>query len=216
MIQGVIFDLDGVLTDTAVYHYQSWKQIASSFNFELTEKHNEQLKGVSRSESLDHILSWAGITLDPEMKNRLLVEKNGLYLDLIQSLSSRDILPGVTDFLHHLIGQGVKTAVGSSSKNANFILSKIGLMPFFEVVVDGTMVKQTKPDPEVFLLAAASLGLNPESCLVVEDAEAGVEAAKSAGMKVLGISAHGNLIGADHEVQNLIGVDTKYLLSHLN
>jgi beta-phosphoglucomutase len=110
----------------------------------------------------------------------------------------------------------VKTAVGSSSKNANFILSKIGLMPFFEVVVDGTMVKQTKPDPEVFLLAAASLGLNPEACLVVEDAEAGVEAAKSAGMKVLGISAHGNLIGADHEVQNLIGVDTKYLLSHLN
>ncbi len=216
MIRGVIFDLDGVLTDTAVHHYHSWRRIAEGAGFELTEKHNEQLKGVSRSESLDIILNWAGAERTDEEKAFLLTEKNNHYLELIASLSSADILPGVLAFLENIRSAGLKTAVGSSSKNATFILDKLQLASYFDAVVDGNMVRQTKPDPEVFLNAAKLLGLPVDSCLVIEDADAGVAAARAAGMRVLGITAHGQLTEADVCVQNLLNIDLTFLQSQFS
>jgi beta-phosphoglucomutase len=211
MIRGVIFDLDGVITDTAVYHYQSWRRIATEVNFDLTEEHNEQLKGVSRAESLDRILGWANALRTEEEKAKLLVQKNEHYLTLIESLNDKDILPGIVAFLENIRSAGIKTAVGSSSKNAHFILNKLRLIDSFDAVVDGNMVKQTKPDPEVFILAAQLLGLQQQECIVVEDAEAGVLAAKAAGMKVLGITAHGQLHQADLCTHNLLEKDAQFI-----
>jgi beta-phosphoglucomutase len=216
MIRGVIFDLDGVLTDTAVYHYQSWRKIASGVGFDLTESHNEQLKGVSRAESLDIILTWAGASKTDDEKSVLLAEKNSHYLELIAGLSTADILPGVVDFLENIRSGGLKTAVGSSSKNAAFILDKLQLTSYFDAIVDGNMVKQTKPDPEVFLNAAKLLNLPSENCLVIEDADAGVAAAKSAGMQVLGINSHGLLKDADRCVQNLLNMDLQFIHTHFS
>lgn len=216
MIRGVIFDLDGVLTDTAIYHYQSWRKIAALFNFDLTESHNEQLKGVSRAESLEIILSWASASCKAAEKSQLLTDKNNHYLTLIESLSTQDILPGVVDFLKTIRSEGLKTAVGSSSKNARFILDKLALTHFFDAIVDGNMVKITKPDPEVFVNAAAMLALSPQECLVIEDAEAGVAAARAAGMRVLGIDAQGQLQKADLSVQNLLGLDMAFLNKHFS
>lgn len=216
MIRGVIFDLDGVLTDTAIYHYQSWRKIAALFNFNLTESHNEQLKGVSRAESLEIILSWASASCTAAEKSQLLTDKNNHYLTLIESLSTQDILPGVVDFLKTIRAEGLKTAVGSSSKNARFILDKLALTHFFDAIVDGNMVKITKPDPEVFVNAAAMLALSPQECLVIEDAEAGVAAARAAGMRVLGIDAQGQLQEADLSVQNLLGLDMAFLNKHFS
>lgn len=216
MIHGVIFDLDGVLTDTAVYHYQSWRRIAKGVNFDLTETHNEQLKGVSRAESLDIILGWAGVTRTLEEKAILLTEKNKHYLELIANLSAADILPGVVDFLENIRSGGLKTAVGSSSKNAPFILDKLQLTSYFDAIVDGNMVKQTKPDPEVFVNAAALLGLDAVHCLVVEDADAGVSAAKAAGMRVLGINGHGQLKEADLCVESLLNIDLQFVRTHFS
>ena len=161
MIEAVIFDLDGVLTDTAVYHYQSWKAVAAKFNYDLTEHDNEKLKGVSRADSLKLILQWASVTLPQEEIPLLLQEKNDHYLLLINELGQKDILPGVLDFLALLESKNCAKAVGSSSKNAPFILEKLGLAPRFAAVIDGNGVKNTKPDPEVFLNAAQKLGVNP-------------------------------------------------------
>jgi len=216
MIQGVIFDLDGVLTDTAVYHYQSWRNIASGVGFDLTESHNEQLKGVSRAESLDIILNWAGAERSVEEKALLLTEKNNHYLTLIASLSTADILPGVVDFLSNIRSGGLKTAVGSSSKNAVFILDKLQLTGYFDAIVDGNMVKQTKPDPEVFVNAAQLLGLPTQNCLVIEDADAGVTAARAAGMFVLRINGHGQLQDADLCVENLLNIDLQFVKTHFS
>ncbi|MFN4914240.1 MAG: beta-phosphoglucomutase [Sphingomonadales bacterium] len=212
----MIFDLDGVLTDTAVHHYQSWRRIAEGVGFALTEKHNEQLKGVSRADSLDIILGWADATLNDAEKAALLIEKNNHYFELIASLSSADILPGVVAFLENIRSGGIKTAVGSSSKNAPFILDKLQLTSYFDAVVDGNMVRQTKPDPEVFINAAKLLALPAESCLVIEDADAGVAAARAAGMSVLGITAHGQLAEADFCVQNLLNIDLSFLQSQFS
>lgn len=187
MIKAVIFDLDGVLTDTAVHHYHSWKAIAARFDYELSVHDNEQLKGVSRAKSLDLILQWAGKEIDQEEKNRLLHLKNEHYLQLIESLDQRDILPGVVSFLDNLEQSNCALAVGSSSKNARFILDKLGLKDRFQAIIDGNGVKKTKPDPEVFLNAAIELGLNPSECVVVEDAPSGIIAAKTAGMFCIGV-----------------------------
>lgn len=147
MIRGVIFDLDGVLTDTAIYHYQSWSRIAKEINFDLTEELNEQLKGVSRTESLDRILSWAHTVKSAEEKQQLLIQKNEHYLALIESLSEKDILPGVVGFLDDIRRGGIKTAVGSSSKNAHLILKKLRLIDSFDAVVDGNMIKTNFLNP---------------------------------------------------------------------
>ena len=203
-IQAVIFDLDGVITDTAVYHYESWFKIGQKFGYELTLEDNEKLKGVSRSESLELILKWSGQTLNPQDKEALLVEKNQHYLELIARLSASDILPGVIDFLDDLDLNSCLKAVGSSSKNAISILDKLGLINRFNTIIDGNQVNFTKPDPEVFIKASESLKVSPQSCLVIEDALAGIKAAKSAGMKCIGIGH--DLKEADLILPDLIGL----------
>ena len=213
MIKAVLFDLDGVLTDTAVYHYKSWKLIAESFGYVLTEEKNEELKGVSRKDSLDFILKWANTSIDDESKQQLLQRKNELYLELIEDLGEKDILPGVTDFLNILDDHQCLKGVGSSSKNAPYILERIGLASRFSVVIDGNQVNKTKPDPEVFLLGCEQLNVNPNECLVVEDAPSGALAAKRAGMKVLGIGKQGTIDQADKTVGSLEGISWEDILS---
>lgn len=213
MIKGVLFDLDGVLTDTAKYHFESWKFIAQELGYKLSIEDNEKLKGVSRSDSLDLIARWANATISPAQKTGFLLKKNEHYLTLIQGISEEDILPGVVSLLDLLDEHNCMKGVGSSSKNAPVILERIGLKHRFGVIVDGNQVLKTKPDPEVFLKGSKELGVAPADCLVVEDAPSGVAAAKSAGMKVLGIGTSENLVDADKTVNTLEEISWEDVLS---
>jgi len=207
-----LFDLDGVLVDTAIYHFQAWKMLGENFNYQLTEEQNEQLKGVSRVESLNRILDWASYSATADQKEVWLKEKNDNYLQLISNMNPAEILPGVVDFLAQIKEQGYKIALGSASKNAEIILEKTGLMPWFDLIIDGNKVTKSKPDPEVFLKGAAGLGFQPEECIVFEDAQAGVEAAKKGGMKAIGIGEASVLIEADKVIPNFIGINSADLL----
>jgi beta-phosphoglucomutase len=197
-IKAIIFDLDGVIVDTAVFHYQAWKKLANSMGFDLTEAQNEKLKGISRLESLD-ILLEIGKTdaISDEEKQQLATRKNEWYRENILKMTPRDILPGVKNFLEELKKAHYKIAIGSSSKNAGTILERIGMKDFFDALVDGTKITRSKPDPEVFLKGAQELNIPPEQCLVFEDAESGIEAAKNAGMKTIGVGKPENLPQAD-------------------
>ncbi|MCR8644590.1 beta-phosphoglucomutase [Paenibacillus sp. N1-5-1-14] len=184
----VIFDLDGVLVSTDDYHYKAWKQIADRLEIPFDETVNHQLRGVSRMESLHIILSHAeGRTFSEETRVELAEEKNRLYRQTLNQLSPTDILPGVIETLDGLEARGIAIAVGSSSKNAPFILDKIGLSERFAVIVDGNHITKSKPDPEVFLLAATKLECATANCLVVEDAIAGVVAGLRADMQVAAV-----------------------------
>ncbi len=207
-----LFDLDGVLVDTAIYHFQAWKNLGKQFGYELTEEQNEQLKGVSRVESLNKILDWANYSATQEQKSAWLIEKNEDYLRLISNMNPSEILPGVLDFLQQIKDLGYKIALGSASKNAEIILEKTGLMPWFDLIIDGNKVSKSKPDPEVFLKGAEGLGLSPETCIVFEDAQAGVEAAKAGKMKAIGIGEAETLSLADKIIPNFIGVKAAELL----
>jgi len=207
-----LFDLDGVLVDTAIYHFKAWKMLGENFGYQLTEEQNEQLKGVSRVESLNRILAWASYSATEEQKDSWLKEKNDNYLSLISSMNPAEILPGVVYFLDQIKENGYKIALGSASKNAEIILEKTGLMPWFDLIIDGNKVSKSKPDPEVFLKGAEGLGLLPHECIVFEDAQAGVEAAKSGGMKVIGIGEASVLKEADKVISNFVGVNSADLL----
>lgn len=187
-LQGVIFDLDGVLTDTAEQHYQAWKSLAESLSIPFDREFNEQLKGVGRMESLDQILARKGVILPLSEKERLATEKNELYKSFVENISPKDLLPGIESLLKILRGAGVKMAVASASKNARPVLAKLGIEKLFDVIVDGTMVEKGKPDPECFLLAAELLQLPVRNCVGVEDAGAGLEAITSAGMKGIAVN----------------------------
>ncbi len=200
-IKGVIFDLDGVLVDTAVFHFQAWKRLAQELGFDFTEIENEQLKGVSRIASLEKILNWAGVDASESEKIEMAERKNRWYLDLIEQMKADEILPGSLELLHWLKKNGYQVALGSASKNAPLILEKTGMISFFDVLVDGNSVSLSKPNPEVFLKAARDLKLLPEVCLVFEDAQAGVDAARAAGMSVIGIGS--NLNGTDLSISSL-------------
>lgn len=187
MIRGFLFDLDGVLVDTAQYHFLAWQRMAAELGIHFGEAENEQLKGVSRAESLNRILAWGGKTLSDAEKQHWMTLKNDWYLELVRGMPADDYLPGAHEFLRASRAAGIKVALGSASKNAPLILERLGWIPLFDALVDGNVVTASKPDPEVFLEGARRLGLKPEECVVFEDSEAGVEAARRGGMKVVGI-----------------------------
>lgn len=187
-MRAVIFDLDGVVVNTAKYHYLAWKKLAKELGFDFDAVHNERLKGVSRMESLNIVLEVGGLTgYTEEEKKKLADRKNGYYLEMIDTIDQSEILPGIERFLTRLKDEGYKTALGSASKSGRMILEKLGLDNKFDVIVDGNLVERPKPDPEVFVKAAELLQIPCEECVVIEDAKAGVEAAHAGGMKCIGI-----------------------------
>lgn len=207
----VIFDLDGVIVDTAKYHYLAWKRLAEEKGIPFSEKDNERLKGVSRMASLEILLSLGNLTVSEEEKAELAKRKNIWYVEMIDQLTKDELLPGAESLLKRLKKDGVKIALGSASKNAARILERLGIGHYFDARIDGTKVSKAKPDPEVFLLAAQSVGAAPENCLVFEDAPAGVEAAKRAGMHVVGIGSWENLPEADWIMESLDEIQDEIL-----
>ena len=216
MNKGFIFDLDGVIVDTAKYHYIAWKKLADELGFDFTIEHNELLKGVSRVRSLEILLETGKITKSDAEKTILATQKNELYLTLIEELTSDDLLPGAKVFIENTKDKAIKIALGSASKNAAYILNKLGVANLFDARIDGTMVSQAKPDPEVFNKAAELIGLLPSNCLVFEDAQAGIEAAKNAGMKCIAIGDPSLLKGADLTVSGLDQITVSEALTILN
>ena len=182
-----LFDLDGVIVDTAVYHFQAWRRLANELGFDFTEHQNEQLKGISRMESLDLILKWGNVILSEEEKIEWATRKNAWYLELVLKMTPNEVLKGVPAFLKSLRANGIKIALGSASKNSRLILEKIKMIEFFDVIIDGNDLTRGKPDPQVFLLGAEAIGCKPADCVVFEDALAGVQAGKAGGMKVIGV-----------------------------
>jgi len=208
-----LFDLDGVVVDTARYHYIAWNKIAEELGFHFSEQDNERLKGVSRMESLDILLGVGGINIDTAQKNELAEKKNNLYVSYIRQMTPDEILPGVIRFLEELHKNNVLIALGSASKNARFILDKIALADKFDAVIDGNKVSKAKPDPEVFLKGASELGVSPENCLVFEDAQAGIDAARNGGMSVIGIGQKENLKNADFVIPGFVNMNIDQLRS---
>jgi beta-phosphoglucomutase len=202
-IKACIFDLDGVIVDTAVYHYKAWKKLANQLGFDITEHQNEQLKGVSRVRSLELILQWGGVTKTAEEQEELASLKNSWYVGMISKMTPAEILPGAKEFLEACRNAGLKTALGSASKNSMMILEKINLVDMFDAVIDGNKVSKAKPDPEVFLKGAEAVGVAPANCVVFEDAIAGVEAAKNGGMKAVGVGSPDVLTEADMVISGL-------------
>lgn len=196
-LKAVLFDLDGVIVDTAKYHFLAWKALAERLGIYFDERINERLKGVSRMASLEIILERSEQKFTGEEKAALATEKNGDYLAQVRKLSPTEILPGVMDFMKELRQAGIKTAVCSASKSASLIVDLLGLSDWFDAVLGGADVTRSKPDPEIFELARDRLGVTSAECLVVEDAYAGIEAAKAAGMKALGLGDQAVLAKAD-------------------
>lgn len=187
MINCFIFDLDGVIVDTARFHYLAWKEIADELKIEFDETENEKLKGVSRKESLKILLQNANTKISDREFTALMDKKNKIYIDFVQQMNSSDILPGVLETLNFIKNSNFKTALASASKNAQLVIDKIGLNVVFDVIVDGNAAVQPKPSPEIFLMATQKLNAKPENCVVIEDSAAGIEAAISANMKCIGI-----------------------------
>lgn len=208
---GVIFDLDGVIVDTAKYHFLAWKNLADSLGFEFTEAHNELLKGVSRVRSLEILLDIGDATVSEEKKQEFLISKNEEYLKYITKMGADEILSGASELLDALDDLGIQYVLGSASKNAPLILKQVGLYNRFLGIVDGNSVNQAKPDPEVFLIGAKKLNLKPENCIVFEDAIAGVEAANRANMTSIGIGDKKTLSGADYNFNNLTEISADFI-----
>jgi len=187
MIKACIFDLDGVIVDTAKYHFLAWRRLANELGFDFSKKDNEKLKGVSREESLNLILQWGGVEKTTTEKTELTELKNEWYLEYIHEMTPAEILDGVLPFLKRLKIMGVGTALGSASKNARTIIRQVGVAPFFDAIIDGTNTTRTKPDPQVFELAAEALGVPPQQAIVFEDAEKGIQAALNGGFHAVGI-----------------------------
>ena len=208
-----IFDLDGVICDTAKYHYLAWKELADEMQIPFTLKDNERLKGVSRMASLEIILSLGKQeALSDEEKEALATRKNGRYVEMISQMEKDEILPGVKDFLNELRERGIKIALGSASKNTGIIMERLGLREAFDYIVDGTMIVNTKPDPEVFVKSMEYYGLQPEECIVFEDAAAGIEAGHGGGMRCVGIGKKEDLPEADYLIPGFEGVSFDTIL----
>jgi beta-phosphoglucomutase len=202
-IRGCIFDLDGVIVDTAKYHYLAWKKLATMLNIDFTEEDNERLKGVSRLASLDIILEIGNRVYDEKTREEYASLKNKWYLDYINRMMPDEILPGSLEFISELKYSGIKVALGSASRNTPLILERLGIGSLFDGIADGNIVSKAKPDPEVFLTAAKMIGVPPDECVVFEDAVAGVEAALKAGMLCIGIGSEKTLKDAHFVVSGL-------------
>ncbi|RTZ00767.1 beta-phosphoglucomutase [Flavobacterium sp. RSP49] len=211
-----IFDLDGVIVDTAKYHYLAWQKIANELNIEFTLEHNELLKGVSRVRSLDIILELGKVEALQEDKDRWLVQKNEDYLSYLVDMDESEILPGVFPILKFLKENNQPIALGSASKNARPILEKTGLLSYFDAVVDGNDVTNAKPDPEVFLMAAKLLKIKPEDSIVFEDSVAGVQAANIGNMTSIGIGEATTLHEAKYIFNDFTAIDTQFIEELIN
>lgn len=195
MIRGIIFDLDGVITDTAKFHYAAWKSLASELGIEIDEKFNEKLKGISRIESLEKILDYGGIRekySDDEI-NSLAQKKNEEYKKLLKSLDRKDILPGISEFIDELRENNIKIGLASVSKNAPIILEKLGLMEKIDFIADPSKVEKGKPAPDIFIEAARGIGIEIEEVIGIEDSDAGVKAMKNCKMKSIGIDVEADI-----------------------
>jgi beta-phosphoglucomutase len=215
MLKACLFDLDGVIIDTAKYHYIAWCEIAKELGFSFTEKDNEKLKGVSRMRSLDILLEIGGIFLDDKAKSLLAQRKNALYLNRVLQMRPDETLPGVREFLADCRRCGLRIGLASASRNATTILNHLKIASLFDVIVDGNKATKTKPDPEAFLIGARELGVPPRTCVVFEDAEAGIDAAIAAGMFSVGIGDPGVLGKADFVASGLKGLSVKALIVKL-
>ncbi len=211
-----IFDLDGVIVDTAKYHFLAWQKIAGRLGIDFTHEHNEQLKGVSRIRSLDIILGLGNVSATQEDKDRWLIEKNEDYLSYIINMKEDEILEGVVPVLQYLKDNNQLVALGSASKNARPILEKVGILEYFDAIVDGNDVSNAKPDPEVFLRAAQLLGKPAEGAIVFEDSVAGIQAANIAGMVSIGIGDAQILNEAKYNFRDFTEIDTTFLETLVN
>ena len=203
MITSCIFDLDGVIVDTAKYHYLAWKRLANELNFEFTELQSELTKGISRMASLEIILEIGGMTslFSDTEKEAMASQKNTWYLEYVNKMSTDELLPGVKFFLKELQETNIKIILGSASKNARVILDRCHILHLFDAIVDGNMVSKAKPDPEVFILGANMLEELPENCIVFEDAQAGIEAASRAKMRSVGVGGSPTLLKANMQLE---------------
>ncbi len=206
-----IFDLDGVIVDTAKYHYLAWRKLANELGFEFTKEQNELFKGVSRKRCLEILLDIGKVEATQEQFDRWMVEKNEDYLSYIEDMDESEILPDVVKVLEYLKDKNTPLALGSASKNAKPILEKVKLLPYFDAIVDGTDVAKAKPDPEVFLIAAQKMDTRPENCIVFEDAVAGIQAANNAGMTSIGIGDAKTLSEADYVFKDFTEISVEFL-----
>ena len=210
-----IFDLDGVIVDTAKYHFQAWRRLANELGFDFTEKQNEQLKGVSRMDSLKLILGWGNKHLSEAEMQDWAARKNDWYLEFIDNMPADEILPGVREFIAAIKQQGIRVVLGSASKNSVKVLKGIALYDAFDAIIDGTKTTKGKPDPQVFQMGAAAVGEEPAHCIVFEDAQKGVEAAKAGGFWAIGVGSPHELKGADYHIQTFEGLTLDFLKQQL-
>ena len=215
-LQACIFDLDGVLVDTAKYHFLAWHRLAEELGVPFGFEDNDQLKGVSRVDSLEFILKKGDLILDNDTKVRLMDRKNAWYLDQVKSMGPHELFSGAIDFIDELRADGVGIALGSSSKNAPFILKRCGIENRFDAVIDGNNITFSKPDPEVFLKGAAALSADPARTVVFEDAVSGVDAGKNGGFRVVGVGNEQVLTNADFVVNGFDGLSVKGLIDRLS
>ena len=215
MTIGFIFDLDGVITDTAKFHYQAWKALADSLGIPIDETFNETLKGISRMDSLDRILAHGHRenAFIPAEKEALAQQKNDHYVQLLEHLTTEDVLPGVVPLLQQAQARHIPCAVASAAKNAPLILEKLGVRAYFATIVDPDSLSKGKPDPEIFLAAADSIGVLPQNAIGFEDAQSGIDGLKAAGIYAVGLSASQPLIGADMQVSEMTELSVDALLN---
>lgn len=212
-IQAFIFDLDGVIADTAVFHYQAWRELANRLGFDIDHEFNETLKGVGRMDSLNRVLAHGNIQMSEEQKQREAEQKNREYVELISHMTPADLLPGAREALLAVRAAGLKIALASASKNGPMILARTGVAELFDTIVDPALLKNGKPDPEIFLKAAEQLNLPAQACIGVEDAISGIEAIKRAGMFAVGIGNAAILQQADIVLPDLRPFDCAQLIA---
>lgn len=213
-ISGFIFDLDGVLTDTAEFHYRAWRRLADELGIPFTREENESLRGIPRRESL--LLMLKGRKYPEEKMQEFMERKNGYYLEYIREMTPKDMLPGARELLEQIRAAGLKSALGSASRNAREVVERLGIAGVFDAIADGNSVTRQKPAPDLFLHAAELLRIPPESCVVVEDAAAGIEAARAGGFRTVGIGPRERVGDAELILPDLAGVRLESLLDGLN